>query len=223
LEAVGATPESLEAVGRLETTAQAMILIGYYESPFVRRVAVTMLLYGMAFEHRPYSTTQDQSRIRPFNPLGRIPALVLDDGDVLTDSGMILDYLDRLVGPAKALTPEGGARRSVNQLVALAEGTLDKYVAAYYERTKRPEAFVYRPWLEHLEGQVAAGLEALNGHPLGPWLCGETLTQADVTTAVAVAAIRFDMAHLSPPGRYPNLDALTERAAALDAFKKTAF
>jgi len=199
-----------------------MILIGYYDSPFVRRVAVTMLLYGLPFEHRPYRTDQDQAQIREFNPLGRIPALVLDDGEVLTDSGMILDYLDRLVGPEKALMPEGGTRRSVNQIVALAVGTLDKYVAAYYERTKRPESFVYRPWLEHLEGQVTAGLKALDRYPLSPWMIGEKLIQADVTVAVAVMAIRFDMAHLAPPGRYPNLDALTERAVALDAFKRTA-
>lgn len=199
-----------------------MILIGYYESPYVRRVAVTMLLYELPFEHRPYRTAQDQARIREFNPLGRIPALVLDDGDVLTDSGVILDHLDRLVGPEKALTPEGSARRSVNQIVALAVGTLDKYVAAYYERTKRPESFVYRPWLEHLEGQVTAGLKALDANSLAPWLCGERLTQADVTTAIAIEAIRFDMAHLAPPGRYPNLDRLTERAAAFEAFKRTA-
>ncbi len=199
-----------------------MILIGYYDSPFVRRVAVTMLLYELPFEHRPYRTAQDQAQIREFNPLGRIPALVLDDGEVLTDSGTILDHLDRLVGPEKSLTPEGSARRSVNRIVALAVGTLDKYVAAYYERTKRPERFVYRPWLEHLEQQVVAGLAALNRHRPSPWMIGDNLTQADVTVAVAVMAIRFDMAHLAPPGRYPNLDILAERAAALDAFKKTA-
>lgn len=199
-----------------------MILIGYYESPYVRRVAITMLHYGLPFEHRPYSTGADQERIREFNPLGRIPALVLDDGDVLTESGMILDHLDRLVGPEKSLTPDGSARRSVDKIVALAEGTLDKYVAAYYERSKRPESFVYRPWLEHLEGQVAAGLAALDGFPLSPWLTGDRLTQADVTTAVAVMAIRFDMAHLAPPGRYPNLELLAERAATLREFAQTA-
>jgi glutathione S-transferase len=200
-----------------------MILIGSYESPFVRRVAVTMLLYGMTYEHRPYNTFPDRERIRPFNPLGRIPALVLDDGDVLTDSGVILDHLDRLVGPERALTPVGPARRSVNQIVALAVGTMDKYVAAYYERNKRPEAFIYQPWLEHLEGQVAAGLAALDANSLTPWLCGEKLTQADVSTAIAIEAIRFDMAHLAPAGRYPTLEALAAQAAKLPAFQQTVF
>lgn len=198
-----------------------MILIGYYESPYVRRVAITMLLYGMTFEHRPYSTSRDRERVREFNPLGRVPALVLDDGDVLTESGMILDHLDGLVGPERALTPVGPARRRVNQIVALAEGTLDKYVSAYYERNKRPEAFVYQPWLEHLEGQVAAGLAALDAIPLAPWLCGETMTQADVTSAVAIDSIRLDMAHLAPAGRYKTLDALAARAAELPAFRQT--
>jgi len=200
-----------------------MILIGSYESPFVRRVAVTMLLYGMTYEHRPYNTFPDRERIRPFNPLGRIPALVLDDGDVLTDSGVILDHLDQLVGPERALTPVGPARRSVNQIVALADGTMDKYVAAYYERNKRPEAFIYQPWLEHLEGQVAAGLAALDANSLTPWLCGEKLTQADVSTAIAIEAIRFDMAHLAPAGRYPTLEALAAQAAKLPAFQQTVF
>ena len=200
-----------------------MILIGSYESPFVRRVAVTMLLYGMTYEHRPYNTFPDRERIRPFNPLGRIPALVLDDGDVLTDSGVILDHLDQLVGPERALTPVGPARRSVNQIVALADGTMDKYVAAYYERNKRPAAFTYQPWLEHLEGQVAAGLAALDANSLTPWLCGEKLTQADVSTAIAIEAIRFDMAHLAPAGRYPTLEALAAQAAKLPAFQQTVF
>lgn len=200
-----------------------MILIGSYESPFVRRVAVTMLLYGMTYEHRPYNTFPDRDRIRPFNPLGRIPALALDDGDVLTDSGVIIDHLDRVVGPGRALTPEGAARRTVMKLVALATGTMDKYVAAYYERTKRPPELQYQPWIEHLEGQVAAGLAALDAQPLAPWLCGEKLTQADVSAAILLEAIRFDMAHLAPPGRYRTLDKLAAQAAQLPAFQQTTF
>jgi len=200
-----------------------MILIGSYESPFVRRVAVTMRIYGLDYDHRPYNTFPDRDRIRPFNPLGRIPALALDDGDVLTDSGAILDHLDRLVGPERALTPEGPARRAVVKIVALATGTMDKYVAAYYERNKRPPEFQYQPWIEHLEGQVAAGLAALDAHSLSPWLCGEKLTQADISTAVGLEAIRFDMDHLVPAGRYRTLEKLAAEAAKLPAFQQTIF
>ena len=71
-----------------------MILIGQYNSPFVRRVAIALRLYGIAYEHRPWSTFGDAERIAPFNPLRRVPTLVLDDGEALIESGAILDYLD---------------------------------------------------------------------------------------------------------------------------------
>ena len=71
-----------------------MILIGQYDSPFVRRVAIAMRLYGIAFEHRPWSTFGDADKIAPYNPLRRVPTLVLDDGEALIESAMILDYLD---------------------------------------------------------------------------------------------------------------------------------
>ena len=80
-----------------------MILIGQYDSPFVRRVAIALRLYGLAFEHRPWSTFGDADKIAAFNPLRRVPTLVLDDGEVLIESAAILDYLDELVGPAKAM------------------------------------------------------------------------------------------------------------------------
>ena len=85
-----------------------MILIGQYDSPFVRRVAIAMRLYGMAFEHRPWSTFGDAQRIAAFNPLRRVPTLVLDEGDVLVDSVSILDHLDEVAGPAKALIANRG-------------------------------------------------------------------------------------------------------------------
>ena len=80
-----------------------MILIGQYNSPFVRRVAIAMRLYGIAFEHRPWSTFGDADKIAPYNPLRRVPTLVLDDGEALIESAMILDYLDDRVGPDKAM------------------------------------------------------------------------------------------------------------------------
>src|SRR5580698_5737685 len=94
----------------------AMELVGYFSSPFVRRVGVTLHLYGMAFTHRPLRTIAevDAAAIRAANPVGRIPALVLDDGSVLIDSACIIDWLDEAVGPARALMPrEGVARRRV--------------------------------------------------------------------------------------------------------------
>src|SRR5690606_15315333 len=107
---------------------ESMQLIGYFESPFVRRVAVTMLFYGMEFDHLPVATS-DRARVEPHSPLGRIPALVLDGGtggdaggdagETLIDSTMIIDQLDQAVPPDRAVTPrEGPERRAVNRIVA---------------------------------------------------------------------------------------------------------
>ncbi len=74
-----------------------MILIGQYDSSFVRRVGIALRLYGIPFEHRPWSVFGDADRIRAFNPLTRVPTLVLDDGDVVVDSASILDHVDSLV------------------------------------------------------------------------------------------------------------------------------
>ena len=198
-----------------------MQLIGYNESPFVRRVSITLKLYGIPFEQRAIATS-DRATIEPLNPLGRIPTLVLDDGETLIDSTMILDWLDEQVGPEKALTPRSGdERRAVNRLVAVALGVCEKYVAAYYEETKRPGSHRWGPWLDQLEAQVQAGLHFLEEAMRGPYLLGNRMTQADVTTVCAVDTIRFDMAHLAPEGSYPKLDALVASVANVEAFRKT--
>jgi glutathione S-transferase len=91
-----------------------MILIGQYDSPFVRRVAIALRLYAMPFEHRPWSTFGDADKIAPFNPLRRVPTLVLDDGETLLESGAILDHLDEMAGPERSLiAARGGAATRV--------------------------------------------------------------------------------------------------------------
>ncbi len=88
-----------------------MILIGQYDSPFVRRVAIALSLYGMVYEHRPWSTFGDAGKIAAFNPLSRVPTLVLDSGDVLLESASILNYLDEEAGDTHALIASRGAKR----------------------------------------------------------------------------------------------------------------
>src|SRR5215475_2785575 len=110
-----------------------MFLIGQYDSPFMRRVTITIRIYGIAFEHRPWSTFGDAEKIAPFNPLRRVPTLVLDDGEALIDSTAILDYLDELVGPEKAMIAANGIeRRHHLRIIALATGLGDKSVSLVY-------------------------------------------------------------------------------------------
>src|SRR6185295_14046746 len=82
-----------------------MILIGQFDSPFVRRVGIALTLYGLPFEHRPWSVFGDAEKVRQYNPLFRVPTLVLDDGTALVESGVILDYLDSLVPAERAMLP----------------------------------------------------------------------------------------------------------------------
>ena len=163
-----------------------MRLIGRYASPFVRRVAVTMRLYGMPYEHEsviPFGETK--AGLAPQNPITRVPVLVLDDGEALVDSAAILDYLDELAGPKRTLIPPSGSeRRHVMQLLAVTLGTMDKVVAVNYERRFRPKELWHRPWLEQCDKQVIDGYHWLENAFEGEWLTGGRMTQADITLAV---------------------------------------
>ena len=115
-----------------------MFLIGQYDSPFVRRTAIALRLYGLPFEHKPWSTFGDAEQVAAYNPVQRVPTLVLDDGEALIESSAILDYLDELVGPDKAMIARSGIeRRRHLRIMALATGLADKAVSLVYERVLR--------------------------------------------------------------------------------------
>ena len=137
-----------------------MILIGQYDSPFVRRVAIALRLYGLPFEHRPWSTFGEGDKIAGYNPLRRVPTLVLDDGEALIESTAILDYLDELVGPEKAMiAARGPQRRHALKICALATGLGDKAVSLVYERVLRKDTS--KLWVERCEAQIGGVLEVL--------------------------------------------------------------
>jgi glutathione S-transferase len=144
----------------MTTRENPMILIGQYDSPFVRRVAIALRLYGLPFEHRPWSTFGEGDRIAAFNPLRRVPTLVLDGGEALIESTAILDYLDELVGPERAMiAARGPARRHALKVCALASGLGDKAVSLLYERMLRKEPS--RIWVDRCEAQIGGVLEVL--------------------------------------------------------------
>jgi glutathione S-transferase len=156
-----------------------------FDSPFVRRVAVSMNLLGVAFEHRNWSVGRDFELIRQFNPLGRVPTLVQPDGEALIESAAILDFLDECVGPERALIPRSGSeRREALRIMAVATGAAEKGVAQLYEIAFRPVEKRYWPWTERCNTQMHAALAELNRLSLargGEWLIGNRMTQADIT------------------------------------------
>jgi glutathione S-transferase len=200
-----------------------MILIGMFDSPFVRRVAVSLNFLSLPFEHRNWSVGRDFDAIRQYNPLGRVPTLVLADGEALLESGAILDYLDEVAGPKRALLPASGrARRDALQLMAIATGAAEKGVLQIYESAFRPEQKRHEPWLERCRMQMHAALSALDAHAKsrgGGWLVGDSLSQADIT--VACVSTFLNLAFRADPESsvYPALGALKDRCEATPEFR----
>jgi glutathione S-transferase len=199
-----------------------MILVGQYDSPFVRRVAISMHLLDLPFTRNTISVFGDVEAMRAINPLGRIPSLVLDDGEVLIDSVAILDYLDERVGPSRSLIPpSGAARRQTLRIMAIAVGVVDKAGAIIYERTLRPPEKQHAPWLERCAGQLASALAALDAATPAGWFGGEQPSQADITAACALGYLNLRLREALPPGRYPALDRLSAACEDLPAFRTT--
>jgi len=196
-----------------------MFLIGQYDSPFVRRVAIALRLYDLPFEHRPWSTFGDADKIAPYNPLRRVPTLVLDSGEALIESTAILDYLDELVGPDKAMiAPRGEARRRHLRTIALATGLGDKSVSLVYERVLRKEQS--KIWVARCEAQIGGVLEVLEMERAAvatPYWFGERIGHADI----AVACVLRFTGEAHPQlfdARYPALQAHAARCEALPPF-----
>jgi len=192
-----------------------LILVGRNLSPFTRRIVISLRLLDLPFERLELATATQRDEIRAFNPLCRVPALKLDDGTVLIESGAILDYIDESVGPDRALIPPSGPdRRRVLHHCALITGAMDKAVVAYYERSRRPAEMVYMPAVEASESQISDGLAAAEAERPedGAWLLGgDRPTQADITALVMLPFLSVVLPHLVAPGRYPRLEALVAR------------
>jgi glutathione S-transferase len=199
-----------------------MILIGQYDSPFVRRVAIALRLYGVPFEHRPWSTFGDADKIAPYNPLRRVPTLVLDGGEVLIESTAILDYLDELVGAEKAMIADKGPeRRHALKICALATGLADKAVSLVYERVLRRDQL--KLWVERCEAQIGGVLAVLEKERAGvasPYWFGTRIGHADIMVACALRFAGEAHPELFDAAGYPSLAAHAARCEALPAFQE---
>jgi glutathione S-transferase len=198
-----------------------MILIGQYDSPFVRRVAIALRLYGIAYDHRPWSTFGDAERIAPFNPLRRVPTLVLDNGETLIESTAILDWLDELAGPSRAMIADSGdRRRQALKVCALATGLADKAVSLFYERALHQTTS--EQWIARCRTQISdvlAALDADRASKAGRFWFGEAIGHADVAVACALRFTREAHPGLFDEQRWPALAAHAATCEALQAFQ----
>jgi glutathione S-transferase len=198
-----------------------MILIGQYDSPFVRRVGIALALYGLPFEHRPWSSFGDADKIRAYNPLTRVPTLVLDDGEVLTESHAMLDYLDSLVPAERAMFPrKEPERHRALGVAALATGLADKAVSLFYEKRLHKEAAP--GWVERCRAQIASALGALEQDRAarkGDWWFGGRIGHADIAVACALRFLGDAHPGMVSMKDYPALAAHAARAEAMPVFK----
>lgn len=198
-----------------------MILVGQYDSPYVRRVAISLRALGYSYEHDTRSVFGDFDAMRKTNPLGRIPSLVLDDGEVLIDSAAILDWLDEQVGPERALLPRSGsARRQALRRIALATGTIDKVGAANCERLIRPPRLRWPEWIDRCLTQAQGALAALEADD---WPVDAPLDQAQITTGCMLYYILVTDPAALAAERYPKLHALSTWMEARPEFRDTSF
>ena len=198
-----------------------MILIGHYDSPFVRRVAIALRLYGIAYQHRAWSVFAQSQEIAAYNPLKRVPTLILapeagDGGEVLIESAAILDWLDEIVGADRALIADSGPeRRTALKVCALASGLADKAVSLVYERAVHGRETPL--WIDRCRSQidgVLAALEADRAARSGPWWFGETINHADIMVGCALRFLGEAHPEAFDAARWP---ALAAHAAACEA------
>lgn len=203
-----------------------MQLIGMLDSPYVRRVAVTLHYYGIPFEHAFLSVFRDVDKFSETNPLIKAPTLVCDSSEVLVDSTLILAYVERLAnersGDRSSLVPaDTDAYVRSLRLIGLALNACDKSVQTVYERDLRPAEKQHQPWLDRVKTQLIAAYDLLEPYAAdtSSWLVGNTFTQADITVGVAWQFSQLMVADVVSPQSYPALGAHSQRVEALPAFK----
>jgi glutathione S-transferase len=201
-----------------------MVLIGMLDSPYVRRCAVSMKLMGIPFEHRSVSVFRQFDQFRAINPVVKAPSFICDDGTVLMDSTLILDYVESTVDPSRRLMPgDLEARKEALRITGLALAAADKCVQIVYEKQQRPADKRHLPWLDRVTGQANAAFGELerSASQSRQWLQGGRLTAADIVTACTWRFGQYYNAAEVPAARFPALAAHSSRAEALPEFAST--
>ena len=194
-----------------------MKLIGMLDSPYVRRVAISLDLYGVDFVHEPLSVFRTFNEFAQINPVVKAPTLVLDDGTVLMDSSLILEYLESLAPADRKLLPQQPAALAKDlHVLGLALAACEKSVQIVYEHNLRPAEKLHAPWLERVSGQLLAAYGLLDKQ-LGD---SEALTQASITAAVAWSFSQFTVASVVKADAFPNLQRHAERLEQHPAFRR---
>lgn len=198
-----------------------MQLIGMMDSPYVRRVAVSLKIMGLNFTQDQVSVFRHFEKFAAINPVVKAPTLITDDGVVLMDSTLILDHVERLAPNERRLTPGTMKDHARSQrIIGLALAACEKTVQLVYERNLRPPEKQHEPWVDRVRGQMLSAYDLLNTE-VGAgdkWLFGARPMQADITTAVAWTFTGFILPEGIDAKRFPAVAQFAQRAEALPEF-----
>jgi glutathione S-transferase len=197
-----------------------MKLIGMLDSPYVRRVAISLQLLGLKFEHQSLSVFRTFAEFQKINPVVKAPTFIADDGTVLMDSTLILEYSEALARPRTLLPSSAGELCSALRIIGVALAATEKSVQIVYERNRPPEK-QHDAWVARVTGQTLAAYSELESALAERRLpdSSATMDQAGVTTAVAWHFTQQMIPDVVPAARFPRLVAFSQRAETLHEFR----
>lgn len=197
-------------------------LIGMLDSPYVRRVAVSLQLLGLHFAHQSISVFSTFAQLQRINPVVKAPTLICDDGEILMDSTLILEYAEALADREKSLMPHAVVERQhALRVIGLALAACEKSVQIIYERNLRPIEKLHEPWIARVTGQLLASYDALEAELVQRPLkaTSSTINQAGVSTAIAWHFTQQTLPEVVPAENYPALCKFSSSAELLPEFK----
>ncbi|MEY4099487.1 MAG: hypothetical protein RL300_658 [Pseudomonadota bacterium] len=201
-----------------------MKLIGSNTSPYVRKVRIVMAEKKLDYDYVLENVFSANTSIAASNPLGKVPCLVMEAGDVIYDSRVIVEYLDTLSPVGKLIPAVGRERAEVKTWEALADGILDAAILARMEATwdGRAEGQRSQAWIDRQMGKVETAVQAIS-RDLGdkPFCMGIHLSLADVAVGVALGYLDFRYPQLTWRQQYPNLVKLQDKLMQRPSFMDT--
>ncbi len=201
-----------------------MKLLGSNTSPYVRKVRVVMVEKKLDYVHVPEDVWSAQTTISETNPLGKVPCLIMEGGEALFDSRVIVEYLDTLSPVGKLIPSVGRERAEIKTWEALADGVLDAAILARLEATwdGRTKAQRCQAWIDRQQGKIDVSLKAMSkGLGEKPYCAGIHLSLADIAVGCALGYLDFRFPHIDWRTDYPNLHKLYDKLMLRPSFAET--
>ena len=198
-----------------------MKLVSSLTSPFGRKARIVLLEKKISFQLQVENPWQPDTPVTAFNPLGKVPVLILEDGISVFDSRVIVEYLDNVTPVAHLIPTDSKSRMIVRGVEALSDGVTDAAVLVFLEK-KRPVEQQSADWLTLQNRTLFSGLEALS-EALGdkPWFLGNSMTLADVACGCMLGYLDFRFSEIDWRSAHPNLAKLEAKLATRPSFVET--